>query len=57
MDATEAAWRERVEAALLAGDGQALRSLHAEGAVLFGDEAASRWALVLSAFDSSAVTG
>ena len=57
MDADEATWSLRVEQALLAGDGPVLRSLYAEGQVLFGDDIARRWAQVLSAFDASAVTG
>lgn len=57
MGADEATWSLRVEQALLAGDGPVLRSLYAEGQVLFGDDIARRWAQVLSAFDASAVTG
>lgn len=57
MDADEGMWRARVERALLTGDSTALRALYAEGTVLYGAEAAQRWAQVLSAFDASAVTG
>lgn len=57
MDADERTWRARVELALLTGDGAALRTLHDEGTVLYGADAAQRWARVLSAFDASAVTG
>ncbi len=57
MDADHATWQSRVEQALLAGDGDALRDLYAEAVLLFGPSAAARWAETLSAFDSSAVTG
>lgn len=57
MDASGMLWRDRVESALLAGDGDALRDLYAEAVLLFGPSAAARWAETLSAFDSSAVTG
>lgn len=57
MDADLATWQDRVEQALLAGDGAALRSLYAEGGELFGEDLGTRWAEVLSAYDSSAVTG
>lgn len=57
MDADETMWSQRVEAALLNGDGPALRSLYAEALVIYGDGANQRWAQALSAFDSSAVTG
>ena len=57
MDADPSTWRSRVELALLAGDGAALRSLYAEGGEIFGEDLGTRWAEALSAFDSSAVTG
>lgn len=57
MDADRATWQSRVQEALLAGDGVALRMLYAEGVELFGADAGTRWAEVLSAYDSSAVTG
>lgn len=57
MDADPSTWRSRVEQALLAGDGAALRSLYAEGGEIFGADLGTRWAEALSAFDSSAVTG
>jgi hypothetical protein len=50
-------WQERVERAVLASDADALRALFAEAQEVFGDDAGTRWAQVLSAFDSSAVTG
>lgn len=50
-------WRERVERAALAGDGDELRRLFAEAQTLFGDDAGTRWAEAISAVDSSAVTG
>jgi hypothetical protein len=50
-------WRERVERAALAGDGDELRRLFAEAQTLFGDDSGTRWAEALSAVDSSAVTG
>jgi len=50
-------WRQRVEGAVLAGEADELRHLFAEAQELFGDDAGTRWAEVLSAFDSSAVTG
>ena len=52
-----ALWRDRVEHAVLVGDADALRRLFAEAQELFGEDAGTRWAEVLSAFDSSAVTG
>lgn len=57
MDADRSTWQDRVEQALLAGDGAALRRLHAEGGELFGEDLGTKWAEVLSAYDSSAVTG
>jgi len=50
-------WRERVERAAMAGDGDELRRLFTEAQELFGDDAGTRWAEALSAVDSSAVTG
>lgn len=57
MATEEHSWRDRVEQALLAGDGPALRDLYAEATQVYGADAGERWAQVLSAFDSSAVTG
>lgn len=57
MDADRATWQGRVEQALLEGDGPALRMLYAEGIELFGEDLGTRWAEVLSAYDSSAITG
>jgi hypothetical protein len=57
MDAVHSTWQGRVEQALLAGDGDALKTLYAEGIELFGEDLGTRWAEVLSAYDSSAVTG
>lgn len=57
MDADRSTWQSRVEQALLAGDGAALRTLYAEGTELFGEDLGTTWAGVLSAYDSSAVTG
>lgn len=57
MDADRSSWRTGVVQALLAGDEAALRALYAEGVRLFGDDLGQVWAEVLSAYDSSAVTG
>lgn len=57
MDARERRWRDRVEHALVAGDGPALGALYAEAVEVYGPAAGARWAEVLSAFDASAVTG
>lgn len=57
MDANRSTWQSRVEQALLAGDGDALRALYAEGIDLFGEDLGTTWAEALSAYDSSAVTG
>ena len=54
---TEREWRAEVEAAELAADESALRALFAVAQELFGAQAPHRWAEVLSAYDSSAVTG
>jgi hypothetical protein len=50
-------WQLRVETALLAGNADALVGLYAEAQALFGDDAGSRWASTVSAFDGTAVTG
>jgi hypothetical protein len=50
-------WTGRVQEAAVAKDGAELRVLFLEAQVLFGDAAGHRWSEVLSAFDSSAVTG
>lgn len=57
MDADRSSWRTGVVQALLAGDEATLRALYAEGVRLFGDDLGQVWAEVLSAYDSSAVTG
>lgn len=54
---TEHEWQAEVEAAELAADESALRALFVIAQDLFGAEAPHRWAEVLSAYDSSAVTG
>lgn len=57
MGTQDVSWRDRVEQALLAGDGPALQALYAEAAEAYGADAGTRWAEVVSAFDASAVTG
>lgn len=57
VTAAEDEWTTRVQQAAVAKDGAELRVLFLEAQVLFGDAASHRWSEVLSAFDSSAVTG
>lgn len=53
----EEQWRTRVEHAVLAGNSASLRDLYAEAVELFGPAAGEHWAEVLSAYDSTAITG
>jgi hypothetical protein len=58
LAAVDAAWAERVRAALLAGDGAALTTLFDAAVAAEGREAASRsWLEAIAAFDAEAITG
>ncbi len=57
MTAAEQEWQDLVQQAAVAGDAAALRVLYLDAQLLFGDQAAHRWAETLSAFDASAITG
>lgn len=54
---TEGAWTEQVQAAAVAGDSPALTLLFAQGHELFGEQAGTMWARVLSGLDGTAITG
>jgi hypothetical protein len=54
---TVSAWRERVQVAAMAADGEALKRLFVEGQALLGTSLGKEWATALSALDGTAVTG
>jgi len=54
---TEQEWSARVQAAAVAGDSAALTLLFAQGHELYGEQAGTKWARVLSGLDGTAVTG
>lgn len=54
---TTSIWHSEVKRAVLTGDAAELRRLFTQAQELFGEDAGTRWAEILSAFDSSAVTG
>lgn len=57
MSGIRETWIDEVATAAKAGDQQALVRLYGEGKPIFGDQLPHEWSEVLSAWDSSAVTG